>query len=77
MRVIIESILNGMILFWGLAIGPFCWILRDGLGPDATDSQGVDSILRFLMTFYWGPVLLSLVAARLIAGLVGARMQRV
>ena len=36
--------------------GPICWILRDGLGPDAVDSHGWQAVARFLRTFYWGPI---------------------
>jgi hypothetical protein len=35
-------------------------VLRDGLGPDAVDSHGGPAVARFLMTFYWGPVMVAL-----------------
>ena len=40
MRRAIAAVLDALLLFWTLAIGPFCWLLRDGLGPDAVDSHG-------------------------------------
>ena len=50
------------ILVWIVAVGPFCWMLRDGLGPDSVQSHGPHAVARFLGTFYWGPVLVALVA---------------
>ena len=57
MRRAIEAVLDALLMFWFLAIGPFCWFLRDGLGPGAVDSHGMHAVARFLLTFYWGPVL--------------------
>jgi hypothetical protein len=55
---------SGMSLFYLLFfIGPFAWILRDGLGPDSTTSGGWHAIVRMLWCFYWGP-------ATILAGLV-------
>lgn len=49
-------------LFWAvLVIGfPLAWILRDGLGPGAVESSGVEAVKRSLGTFYFGPVVASL-----------------
>lgn len=58
----IPSFLQFCILLWVVAIGPFCWIMRDGLGPDSVESHGAHAVVRFLGTFYWGPVLLVLLA---------------
>ena len=65
MRRAIAQALDGVVLFWALGIGPLCWILRDGLGPGAVDSHGAHAVVRFLLTFYWGPVLAALIALRL------------
>ncbi|WP_152052422.1 hypothetical protein [Tautonia marina] len=67
MRHVIGVGIDGLIVFWVLLVGPFCWILRDGLGPDAVESQGMLAVSRWLGTFFWGPVLGGLVALRLIA----------
>ncbi|HWG41721.1 MAG TPA: hypothetical protein VN688_02970 [Gemmataceae bacterium] len=67
LREIILALLNAFLLFW-VAVSPLCWILRDGLGPGSVDSHGLHSIVRFLMTFFWGPILLLLVVLRVIAG---------
>ena len=40
-------------------IGPFVWILRDGLGPDATNSTWMQAMSRMFWTFYWGPATLA------------------
>lgn len=45
-------------------LAPFAWILRDGLGPDATESFGLRALQRAFMTFYWGPIAIMLVAAK-------------
>ena len=52
--------LAGALVFWAVGLGPLCWILRDGLGPRSVDSHGVNAVVRFLFTFYWGPVLAAL-----------------
>lgn len=57
----VRDCLGGMLLTWVVGIGPLCWILRDGLGPGSDDSHGWAAVVRFLFTFYWGPVLLVLV----------------
>jgi hypothetical protein len=56
----VAAALKTFLVIWAVAIGSFAWILRDGLGPGAGDSQGWHAVSRFLMTFYWGPVLLAL-----------------
>jgi hypothetical protein len=38
------------------AFGFFAWVLRDGLGPDSTESRGFEAITRMFWTFWWGPV---------------------
>jgi membrane protein required for beta-lactamase induction len=48
--------LGGLTLFWLVAVGPMCWMLRDGLGPDSTESHNFLAVQRLLFTFYWGPV---------------------
>ena len=48
--------LCGLTLFWLIAVGPLCWMLRDGLGPDSTESHNLLAVERLLFTFYWGPV---------------------
>jgi hypothetical protein len=68
LRDVTSALFNAFLIFWVLAIGPLCWILRDGLGPNAVDSHGLNATARFLMTFSWGPVLLLLVILRLVVG---------
>lgn len=60
MRQVISAVLCGVAVVWGVGVGPLCWVLRDGLGPDATESSGWAAVERFLPTFYWGPVALLL-----------------
>lgn len=57
LRIFCRSLLGGALILWVVGIGPLCWILRDGLGPRSVDSHGLASVVRFLFTFYWGPVL--------------------
>ena len=66
MRRATVAVLDSILLVWALAVGPLCWLLRDGLGPDSIDSHGTHAVARFLLTFYWGPTLVVLVALRLI-----------
>jgi hypothetical protein len=51
------SIFTGLAtLFLVLAVGPVIWILKDGLGPEATESLGFQALNRMFWTFYWGPI---------------------
>ncbi len=50
----------GLLAFWLVGIGPLCWILRDGLGPNSVESSGWHALIRFNLTFFWGPVALLL-----------------
>jgi hypothetical protein len=59
MRHAIATILDGLLLIW-ILIGPICWILRDGLGPDSVASHGLHAVVRFLLTFYWGALFAAL-----------------
>jgi len=38
------------LLLWSTFAALMCWILRDGLGPDAIESHGTTAILRFSAT---------------------------
>lgn len=58
------SLLAGAALFILVVfVGPFVWILRDGLGPDATNSTWMDAVSRMFWTFYWGPVTVAVALA--------------
>ena len=59
MRVV-KSITFGLLIFWLICVGPFAWILKDGLGPSSVESSGIDVIWRFWRVFYWGPILMFL-----------------
>ena len=59
--VIINSALVILIL-----VSPLVWVLRDGLGPGATDSSAFSALYRFSMTFYFGPVVVTLLILRLL-----------
>jgi hypothetical protein len=59
-RSILLALVWASLLFWLVCIGPFAWILRDGLGPRAVESSGWPAVGRFLLSFYWGPVALGL-----------------
>lgn len=49
-------------LFWLFAVGGFAWLMRDGLGPEATTSSGTAALVRMWGTFSWGPVCLAFLA---------------
>ncbi len=57
------------------AFGFFAWVLRDGLGPDSTESRGFEAITRMFWTFWWGPVGLGLACLACLWFLV-VRLQR-
>lgn len=61
------ALLSAALIFW-LLMAPLAWILRDGLGPDAVASHGLEALTRALACFYWGPVALALFFARLFVG---------
>src|SRR2546426_109023 len=67
MRQVFAAVLDGLLVTWVAGIGPLCWILRDGLGPNSVDSHGARALVRFLMPSWWGPVLAALVVLRLAA----------
>ena len=48
---------SSLILF---ALGSWCWLLRDGLGPDSIESSGGEALRRFIADF-WPVALLCLV----------------
>jgi hypothetical protein len=64
-RQSLTALLDGLLAAWVVGVGPVCWALRDGLGPDAVDSHGPGAVARFLMTFWWGPILAALLLTRL------------
>ena len=55
-------LLQAAFICW-IMLGPFAWILRDGLGPDSIESHGWDALWRALSFLYWGPVFLALLGA--------------
>ena len=59
--------LNIALLFL-IIVSPFIWIMRDGLGPNAYDSNGLEALYRFFMTFYFGPLFLIIFCLRLFIG---------
>jgi hypothetical protein len=66
MRQAVAGAVYAVTLVWVAAVGPLCWLLRDGLGPGAVDSHGAEAVGRFLLTFGWGPTALALAAACLL-----------
>jgi hypothetical protein len=56
----VRSIVDGLLLVW-VSLGPLCWILRDGLGPNSIETHGWRAVSGFLLTFWWGPICASLV----------------
>ena len=49
-----------MLFMWFL-LAPLACMMRDGLGPDAVNSEGAQAFARFLATFYWGPIAMVLI----------------
>lgn len=71
-----RALLVAGLVFWVVGIGPLCWLLRDGLGPNSVDSHGWHAIVRFLLTFYWGPVTAVLMLLTLYAMVWSHRSKR-
>lgn len=63
----ISFLAGTVLLILVVVVGPFAWILRDGLGPDAVNSTWLPAVHRVFWTFYWEP---STIASAL--GLVGS-----
>ena len=51
-------VVSGTAIVFLAIIGPFAWILRDGLGPDSITSDGWPAVTRTFWCFYWGPTTL-------------------
>ncbi|MDF1841777.1 MAG: hypothetical protein P1U77_10095 [Rubripirellula sp.] len=51
-------------------VGPFAWILRDGLGPSATESTASNAIAQTFWTFYFGPAALTTALVAAVAALM-------
>ena len=52
---VVANSLLGLVI---IAVVPFAWLLRDGLGPNAVESAGMEALARCFMTFYTGPVVI-------------------
>ena len=58
----VKSIIDGVLFFVIIALVPFAWILRDGLGPESSiTSTGINAITRTFFTFYSGYILIGLI----------------
>ena len=57
----VKSIIDGVLFFVIIALVPFAWILRDGLGPESITSTGINAITRIFFTFYSGYILIGLI----------------
>ena len=57
----VKSIIDGVLFFVIIALVPFAWILRDGLGPESITSTGINAITRTFFTFYSGYILIGLI----------------
>jgi hypothetical protein len=62
-------LISVILIVTGLLLSPLAWVLRDGLGPSAETSGGLEAAYRMFMTYYWGPAVtagsLLLVACKL------------
>lgn len=62
-RIVLDVLLFafGMAAFFLIVfVGPLAWIMRDGLGPDATTSSGWRSCMEMFWCFHWGPATLTI-----------------
>ena len=63
---VLATALLTVTLGWILLVAPLAWIMRDGLGPDATTTRGLDAIAAWTTTFGYGPIALALGALALV-----------
>jgi len=70
-QVVVDAILALAII----ALLPFAWLMRDGLGPDSTTSSGLQAISRCFMTFYSGPILIGLIALAVVCHCTARKKQ--
>ena len=71
MRRAIQILVDAMLVFTIIALVPFAWLMRDGLGPNAVTSSGAQAISRCFMTFYSGPIVIGLTALAVICHCTG------
>jgi hypothetical protein len=68
-----RMILTGALVAWAAA-APLVWILRDGLGPDAVDSDGVRAAFKLLVG--WGVPALALAVPLAVLSVAEHRLTR-
>ncbi len=67
----IRILIDALLAFTVIALLPFAWLMRDGLGPDSSTSFGMEAAARCFMTFYTGPVVIVLVAVAVFCHNIG------
>jgi TRAP-type C4-dicarboxylate transport system permease small subunit len=75
MKIVMQILVDAMLVFTFLALLPFAWLMRDGLGPDSVTSSGIQAVSLCFMTFYSGPVLIALIALSLAFRYTGKAQQ--
>lgn len=70
--VVVDTLLG----FAVIALVPFAWIMRDGLGPDAVESSGASALGRCFMTFWAGPIVVTLAVAAISLHLVARKQSQ-
>ncbi len=66
LRFLLLVLVDSLLLFAIIAVLPFAWIFRDGLGPDSVPTTGLGALSRIFMTFYVGPAILLLASLDLL-----------
>ncbi len=49
MRRELQFLVDVTLVFAVIALAPFVWLMRDGLGPDAAESSGTQALFRCFM----------------------------
>lgn len=75
MRKAAQVIVDALLLFAVIALVPFAWLMRDGLGPDSVTSSGFQAISRCFMTFYSGSIVIGLTALSVVCHCTGKKKQ--
>ncbi len=75
MRKMIQVFVDALLVFAVIALVPFAWLMRDGLGPGSTTSSGMHAVSRCFKTFYSGPILVVLIALAALCHCTGRKKQ--
>ena len=72
-KKVLQVVVDAMLVFAVIALLPFAWLMRDGLGPDSVTSSGLHAVSRCFMTFYSGPIVIGLISLAVVCHCTGRK----